>query len=373
MRLGIKVAPPSLNGYNVDFDTRLSEDGVLSIDCFVGRQKRRRSASRRASRGAGRAALRLLELYGAPDRPARSHQESAGKPCRRPLSMSLSLIVRSPRRVRSCSLSADLRAEAVLAKDEILARALRAANRVAHRGAGAPEAVVLYRSRRICLLLPELATVARMVPADEANVATEARELAVSRYLAERGAPVVGPAATMPAAPFIEEGMVVTLWPHIAHAEAHYDSPQDVADAAYALRRVHDALADYPGALPSYAERIEECAALLRKPGALPALADDDRTFLMRAYERLSHSLAAFAIRSLPIHGDAHLGNVFVTPGGPLWTDFETVCLGPREWDAAGVPHLPAFQPLDAQLYAVLSGMRSLCVVVWCSVLAGDP
>jgi hypothetical protein len=56
-----------------------------------------------------------------------------------------------------------------------------------------------------------------------------------------------------------------------------------------------------------------------------------------------------------------------------LWTDFETACLGPREWDAAAAAHLPAFQPLDAQLYAVLSDMRSLCVVVWRSALAGDP
>jgi len=260
-----------------------------------------------------------------------------------------------------------------LAEDEILARALRAADRAAHRGAGAPEAVVLYRSRRICLLLPELSVVARMAPADDESVACAAREVAVSRYLAERGAPVVGPAAIMPARPFIEEGMVVTLWPHVPHGEAHYDSPQDVADAAYALRRVHDTFAGYPGALPSYGERIEECAALLHDRAALPGLADADRTFLMRAYEDLSRSLARFTLRPQPIHGDAHLGNVLATPKGPLWTDFETACLGPREWDAAATPHLPAFEPLDARLYAVLSDMRSLCVVVWCSVLADDP
>lgn len=260
-----------------------------------------------------------------------------------------------------------------MAEDEILARALRAANRAAHRGAGAPEAIVLYRSRRLCLLLPELAAVARMAPADDEGVASAVRELAVSRHLAERGAPVVGPAAIMPATPFVEEGMVVTLWPHIAHGKAHYDSPQDVADAAYALRRVHDALDDYPGALPSYAQRIEQCAALLQDRAVLPALAEADRTFLARAYERLSRSLAGLAIRPSPIHGDAHLGNVFVTPAGPLWTDFETACLGPREWDAAAAPHLPAFQPLDAALYAVLSDMRSLCVVVWCSALAANP
>ena len=218
-----------------------------------------------------------------------------------------------------------------MAEDEVLARALRAADRVVHRGAGAPEAVVLYRSRRICLLLPDLAIVARMAPADDESVACAAREVAVSRYLAERGAPVVGPAAAMPAAASIEEGMVVTLWPHVPHREAHYDSPQDVADAAYALQRMHDAFAGYPGALPSYAERIGECAALLHDRAALPGLADADRAFLLRAYEDLSRSLASFTLRPQPIHGDAHLGNVLVTPKGPLWTDFETACLGPRE------------------------------------------
>jgi hypothetical protein len=39
--------------------------------------------------------------------------------------------------------------------DDILGRALRAADKVARREPGAPAAIVLYRSRRICLLLPE--------------------------------------------------------------------------------------------------------------------------------------------------------------------------------------------------------------------------
>jgi aminoglycoside phosphotransferase (APT) family kinase protein len=261
-----------------------------------------------------------------------------------------------------------------VAEDEVLARALRAVDKATGRGnAVKPDPIVLYRSRRICLLLPEMATVARIAPADAESFAASARELAVSRYLSVKGAPVVGPSDAMPSTPFVEEGMTVTLWPHIDHVPADYDDHKEVARAAHALRRVHDALADYPGELPSYAERIEECAALLRRPDALPDVASEDRTFLMRTYERLSSALAAFDIRYVPIHGDAHMGNVFITPSGPLWTDFETACLGPREWDASGVPHLPAFQPLDSRLYAVISEMRSVCVVVWCSALSADP
>jgi aminoglycoside phosphotransferase (APT) family kinase protein len=36
-----------------------------------------------------------------------------------------------------------------------------------------------------------------------------------------------------------------------------------------------------------------------------------------------------------PLHGDAHTGNVLLTPEGPRWTDLEDVCVGPVEWDLA--------------------------------------
>jgi Ser/Thr protein kinase RdoA (MazF antagonist) len=35
------------------------------------------------------------------------------------------------------------------------------------------------------------------------------------------------------------------------------------------------------------------------------------------------------------VHGDAWLGNVLWTPAGPLWSDFELACVGPRELDLA--------------------------------------
>jgi hypothetical protein len=263
---------------------------------------------------------------------------------------------------------------AALSDQEILARAFRAVER-AMRRAGAPRVrlEILYRSRRICLLAPEISTVARVTPAEPHGLAAATRELDVARYLSERDAPVVAPSSAMPREPWIEEGMIVTLWRHVAHRKADYDDEGTVADAAFALRRVHEALADYPGALPPYLERIEECARLLRRSTAPPILSDGDRKFLLHTYDRLHEALDTFDVGAWPIHGDAHMGNVFVTAGGCLWTDFETASLGPYEWDAAGAPHLAAFRALDPKLFAVMSELRSLCVTVWCSALAADP
>jgi hypothetical protein len=232
---------------------------------------------------------------------------------------------------------------------------------------------VLYRSRRVCLLAPEISTVARVTPADVESLDAARRELAVARYLFKRGAPVVAPSRAMPREPYVHDGMIVTLWPHVVHRKAGYDDEGAVARAAFALQRVHDALAHYPGQLPSYSERIGECARLLRRRDALPILSEDDRKFLLRTYDRLQSALAPFDVGARPIHGDAHMGNVFITAGGCLWTDFETACLGPYEWDAAGAPHLAAFPSLDPELYAVMARLRSLCVTVWCSALAADP
>jgi hypothetical protein len=281
---------------------------------------------------------------------------------------------RNGRHERSSSAPRSSQPEAGALDDEVLARALRATKKAASRaGAETGDPIVLYRSRRICVLLPASAIVARIVPANDENFVAENRELSVSRYLFAKGAPVVGPSVIMPSEPYVEEGMLVSLWPHIVHREASYDDMDGVARAAHALHRIHDAFDDYPGALPPYSDRIEECATLLRDPAALPTLNAEDRGFLIRNHERLSNMLATFDILPCPIHGDAHMGNVFLTPSGPLWMDFEAASRGPREWDAVGAPHLPAFHLLNPQLYAVMSELRSVCVAVWCSALTADP
>jgi len=262
--------------------------------------------------------------------------------------------------------------ECRLFDDERLARAIAAAKKAA-RLTGDSEAIVLYRSRRVALLLPAIAAVARIGPADPACFAADARELSVARHLAEKGAPVVGPSAFMPPAPIVVEDLAVTFWPNVEHRSCGYEDRRAVAQAADALRRVHERFADYAEPLPSYWDRIEACGALLRRGDRLPSLNRDDRAFLWKTYERACAALSGLNVPNVPIHGDAHMDNVFFTPAGALWTDFETACLGPREWDVAALSHPAGFPALDPNLYPLLADLRSVCVTVWCSTLAHDP
>ncbi len=39
----------------------------------------------------------------------------------------------------------------------------------------------------------------------------------------------------------------------------------------------------------------------------------------------------------LPLHGDAHIGNLMMTTQGLLWTDWEDAFSGPIEWDLASI------------------------------------
>jgi Ser/Thr protein kinase RdoA (MazF antagonist) len=56
---------------------------------------------------------------------------------------------------------------------------------------------------------------------------------------------------------------------------------------------------------------------------------------LRRASEALFASSAPdFAqVRSQRIHGDAHLGNLLITPDGPMWVDFDDMAIGPPVQD----------------------------------------
>src|SRR5262249_21377617 len=138
--------------------------------------------------------------------------------------------------------------------------------------------------------------------------------------------------------------------------------------AAAALRRIHDALADFPEALPDFMIKLERCRALLADPAALPALAAADRGFLRAAYDHIMMQLAVSPFHRVPIHCDAGAHNVFMTPQGALYADFSDVCRGPREWDIGYLPDIDPtpFAPIDRRLFSILPDLRSLCVSVWC-------
>jgi Ser/Thr protein kinase RdoA (MazF antagonist) len=105
------------------------------------------------------------------------------------------------------------------------------------------------------------------------------------------------------------------------------------------VRRVHEALADFPGEFPNFWAKVDQCRGLLQTQSALPALAPSDRRFLLQVYDRPQISLDRLLLRMAPIHGDAHLGNVFITSMPPFaqwptWTGPPSLTL--RRLSASG-------------------------------------
>ncbi len=118
-------------------------------------------------------------------------------------------------------------------------------------GLGGVAPVLLKAAHHATLRLAPLPLVARVQsaePPDEAS-ARAVREIAVTRHLIGRGAPVVAPLDGMLAGPHLIGGNVITLWPLVEHRAATDD---DAGIAATSLAAVHDGLRDFTGDLPPY-------------------------------------------------------------------------------------------------------------------------
>ena len=152
------------------------------------------------------------------------------------------------------------------------------------------------------------------------------REIAVSRYLADAGAPVTAP--WQDAGPHEAHGLDVSLWEWLE------PQPDDISPAAFGslLKELHDCLDEYAAPLPVLIGPLTDIASAL-------ALSDDPA--LHAGAERLLPLARAWPRRAL--HGDAHVGNVLMTSSGPRWTDFEDACAGPVEWDLASRTLTAAF------------------------------
>ena len=236
--------------------------------------------------------------------------------------------------------------------------AVEAAKRVAGRlGLKKVEPWVLSVSEHAVLRLapaPIVARVRRGVSAEEEM----RRELAVVRHLSAHGAPVLPPLPEAEAGPYVEGDLTITLWLFMPHVPADADNPQHRALAEKALAQIHRAFADYPDWLPAFDEKIAFARALLEV--APPALSAENRRFLLAVHDRIAVSPG----ESVPIHGDAGFHNLLMTARGPLWTDFEAACRGPKSWDyaALGTADDPA-----------MSAIRSFCVSAWCWAQADLP
>ncbi|WP_459546638.1 phosphotransferase [Nocardia sp. X0981] len=169
-------------------------------------------------------------------------------------------------------------------------------------------------------------------------------ELEVTRWLADRGIPVLSPSPLVPREPVRREGFSLTFWQFVA--EDREKEPDYVANAEF-VADLHAAMRAYPGPLSflSAAEPrsvTESLALLAHRPDLIEAADLDRATREWRALEPLVRSRAAFeeafpGVDLQPVHGDSPPANIFCGVDGDRYSDFELVTLGPVEWDLAGL------------------------------------
>ena len=156
------------------------------------------------------------------------------------------------------------------------------------------------------------------------------REIAVARFLAENGAPVIPVHPEIQPGPHEHLGYRMNFWQYV---EAVAGEP-DPAAVGETLHRCHSILTAFPGKLPELAI-LTESIALLETLEQKRLFRADTITLLR---DRLASSIQA--LRGLPfqtLHGDAHPGNLMSTTLGLLWTDWEDTFSGPVEWDLASI------------------------------------
>jgi Ser/Thr protein kinase RdoA (MazF antagonist) len=190
------------------------------------------------------------------------------------------------------------------------------------------------------------------------------RELSIGLHLSARKAPIVLPLPDGAGGPHEVDGLLLTLWNYCAPEPAPRASGVALGEA---LRAFHEALSDFPEALPPLEEKLARAAALFADPAETPELTASDRRLTASVYEKLQLPESKLEGRS-PLHGEPHAGNVLWTGRLPLFIDFEAACTGPHEWDVAYLPDeaRAAFPECNQQLLGLLRLAISFCVAAWC-------
>lgn len=190
-----------------------------------------------------------------------------------------------------------------------------------------------------------------------------ADSLALARYLVDAGMPVSSPFEGVDPGPHVgATGRAMTLWQHLDVR----DEVADPADVGRTLRALHEAAASYGGPLRHVGPvgEIGRLAALLARDRP------DDAAQLLGLRDRLD--LPGLAVQAL--HGDAHLGNVVLTAGGPCWVDWEESWRGPLAWDLACLDHRRrTFGELEGEIGRALAAYGSYdadAVEAWLPVVA---
>ena len=193
------------------------------------------------------------------------------------------------------------------------------------------EAVVIQNANTLALRLLPCDTFARTALVGKEVAAFEVR---VARSLAALTAPIASLDPRVEPHVYERDGFAVTFW-------CYYRSVNELglpAEYADALHRLHVAMRSIEIEAPHFTERIAEAERLLSLRHETPALAHDDRLLLLDTLHTAGQAIRRRVNGDQLLHGEPHPGNLLSTPGGLLFSDFETCCRGPIEFDLAHAP-----------------------------------
>lgn len=216
----------------------------------------------------------------------------------------------------------------------LLPVAIQAATSIASAlGLQVEDAIVLHNSNRIAVRLLPCNVLARIVTERDRLGADV--EVEIAQLLAETDSSL---ALLEPrVAPGVYERMafLVTFW-------TYYEPlPGEIAATEYAqaLNKMHAGMrtiADPPA--PHFTDRVTEALRVVGDRDRSPDLAEVDRQFLRETLEELTRGITRRGAAEQLLHGEPHPGNLMRTTEGFLFTDLETCCCGPVEFDVAHAP-----------------------------------
>jgi Phosphotransferase enzyme family len=217
-------------------------------------------------------------------------------------------------------------------------RALRAARAVLTAyDLPCEDAVVLAGASNVLVHLKPTPVVARVMTAtavlhDDVE-SWLVREVAVGTFLGERGL-VVSPTRLLPPGPHRRDELWMTFWDYVPHDHPGTLPARELGDS---LRRLHAALAEFPGELEPLLATQKWLERLLDGLQPAPALSSADIESLRASLHELTPRVFDASDPAQALHGDTGLGNVLRTDKRLLWNDLEDVCTGPVAWDVAGL------------------------------------
>lgn len=199
-------------------------------------------------------------------------------------------------------------------------------------GLSADGAELVKFTNNAVVRLPRAGAVLRIAGSDEVRSRVPV-VVAAARWLEELELPAVRLLPGVPA-PVEAAGHLVTVWREVEPG----GPPAGAADLAAVLKRWHALDVPPPAELPEW----NLVSFVRRRLRETAGVGEADLAFLREELGRVEQLLAGNAdveplVPRGVVHGDAFLGNVVPSPGGPVICDFDGVSIGPREWDLVPV------------------------------------